>query len=66
MDCGPLDPPANGMVNTMRGTTLGNVATYTCDTASGFVRVGMLLRVCQLNGQWSGSASTCRRELFRQ
>ena len=57
VDCGALEDPLNGMVDTTRGTTLGNVATYECDV--GYMRVGQLLRVCQTSGLWNGLAPTC-------
>ena len=54
--CGMLTGPTNGHVN-LTGTTLGQTATYTCNT--GYNLVGGSTRVCQATGAWSGSAPTC-------
>ena len=56
-DCGALSNPANGQVNTS-GTTFGQTATYSCNT--GYNLVGDSTRMCQANGDWSGSAPTCQ------
>ena len=55
--CGTLNQPTNGDVN-LTGTTLGQRATYTCDT--GYNLVGGSTRMCQATGVWSGSAPTCQ------
>ena len=39
-------------------TTLGSVATYTCN--SGFVLEGEMTRVCQSNGIWRNSPPVCQ------
>ncbi|EDO36528.1 predicted protein, partial [Nematostella vectensis] len=56
VDCGTLDSPANGI---MRGsvTTYRGVVNITCDT--GFHLIGSHSRVCQANGTWSGTTTTC-------
>ncbi|CAI8000476.1 Sushi, von Willebrand factor type A, EGF and pentraxin domain-containing protein 1, partial [Geodia barretti] len=54
--CGSLDNPSNGQV-TIAGTGIGATATYSCNT--GYIFRGVVSRVCQANGQWSGSAPTC-------
>ena len=55
-----LVPPTNG--NVIVGvTTLGAMATYTCNPS--YRLVGMDSRQCQENGQWSGEAPTCERNL---
>ncbi|MCA9532348.1 MAG: hypothetical protein KC593_01670 [Myxococcales bacterium] len=56
VDCGGLSV-TNGTVSTPMGTTLGNVANYSCDV--GYTRSGSATRTCQSNGSWSGSAATC-------
>ncbi|XP_064386252.1 CUB and sushi domain-containing protein 2-like isoform X2 [Halichondria panicea] len=56
VSCGSLDDPTNGRVMTT-GTTLSNIATYTCNT--GYTRSVDQTRVCQANGDWSGSEPVC-------
>ena len=57
MDCGTLSDPRNGDVD-FSSTTFNSKATYSCD--KGYVLVGQKLRVCQVNGVWSGKAPTCK------
>ena len=57
VDCGPLTDPANGQVNHTAGTSLGQTATYSCNT--GYNLVGDSTHTCQAIGEWSGSAPTC-------
>ena len=57
VDCGSLTDPASGQVDLTSGTTLGQTATYSCNT--GYNLVGDSTRTCQATGQWSGSAPTC-------
>ena len=61
MNCDNLTDPTNGQVNHTAGTTLGQTATYSCNT--GYNLVGGSIRTCQAMG-WSGSAPTCQRMLF--
>ena len=63
VSCGSLDDPINGRVTTT-GTTYQGTATYTCDT--GYTRSGDQTRVCQANGDWSGSEPVCNREYDHQ
>ena len=56
IDCGELDDPNNGQVS-LNGTTLGSIATYTCDP--GHSLIGDMERICQENGTWSGNEPTC-------
>ena len=57
VDCGSLSPPANGVV-VVGTTTLGSVATYTCNPS--FVLLGGTQSIeCQENGNWSGETPTC-------
>ena len=58
MDCGSFTDPANGQVDHTSGTTLGQTATYSCN--SGYNLVGDRTRTCQAIGNWSGSAPTCQ------
>ena len=55
-DCGTLTDPANGMVDVSQGTTLGQVANYTC--IGGYQLIGERTRTCEAGG-WSGNAPTC-------
>ena len=49
-------------MNISAGTSFGDVARYSCDT--GYILNGTAERTCQANGEWSGSAPTCERELW--
>ena len=62
VDCGALTDPANGQVSHPDGTTLGQTATYSCNT--GYNLVGNSTRTCQDTGDWSGSEPTCQRMLL--
>ena len=57
MNCGNLPDPANGSVNHTAGTTMGQTATYSCNT--GYILVGDSTRTCQATGNWTESAPTC-------
>ena len=57
VDCGNLTDPANGQVDHTTGNTLGQTATYSCNT--GYDLVGDSNRTCQATGNWSESAPTC-------
>ena len=59
IDCGRLSSPENGLV-TFRRTTLGSLANYSCNT--GFVLIGLQVRICGVGGSWSGEAPVCERE----
>ena len=63
VDCGTLPNPVNGQVSTT-GTTLGQTATYSCNT--GYNLIGGSTRTCQATGAWSGSPPTCQRMLLVQ
>ena len=56
VDCRALVAPGNGNVF-VGTTTLGSLATYSCDPS--FRLVGMESRLCQENGTWSGEIPTC-------
>ena len=62
VDCGSLTDPANGQVTHTAGTSLGQTATYSCNT--GYNPVGDSTRTCQATGNWSGSAPTCQGMLL--
>ena len=63
MDCGTLSDPANGQVNHTSGTTLGQTATYSCNT--GYNLVGNSTRTCQSTGNWFGRAPICQGMLLK-
>ena len=54
--CGSLNQPNGGQVST-DGTSLGSQANYSC--SEGYVLNGNTTRVCQNDGQWSGSEPIC-------
>ena len=56
MDCGLLPNPFGGQV-IQDGTTFGLQANYFCGEQ--FILVGDTTRICQSNGQWSGSEPSC-------
>ena len=58
VDCGTLTDPGNGQVDYTAGATLGQTATYSCNT--GYNLVGDSTRTCQATGEWSESAPTCQ------
>ena len=62
VDCGSLTDPDNGSVDHTAGTTVGQTATYSCNT--GYNLVGDSTRTCQATGNWSGSAPTCEGVLL--
>ena len=56
MDCGPLRQPENGDVR-ISSTTFGSSARYSC--FPGYNLIGLIVRVCQIDGTWSGQEPTC-------
>ena len=62
VDCGTLTDPTNGQVDHTAGTTVGQNATYSCNT--GYNLVGDSTRTCQATGNWSGSVPTCQGVLL--
>ena len=62
VDCGPLNHPENGRVDTSSGTTYNSVAYYTC--IEGYIRVGESERRCGSDGMWSPDiVPSCDRKL---
>ena len=59
VECGLLPNPFGGGV-TQDGVTFGSQATYSCGDE--FTLIGDMIRICQANGQWSGSQPICRRK----
>ena len=62
VNCGNLIDPANGQVDHTAGTTVGQTATYSCNT--GYNLVGDSTRTCQAEGDWSGNAPICEGMLL--
>ena len=63
MECGsPPTADPNGTVDALT-TTIGSVATYTCN--DGYDLVGNTTLTCQADGTWGGTAPTCDRELTK-
>ena len=58
IDCGELDHPTNGYVNTSQGTISGDSAHYDCN--AGYTRNGPELRLCNgTNGEWQPEQPAC-------
>jgi len=57
-DCGNLNDPTDGQV-ILTGTTVGNTASYTCNTGFRIRNNVANVRTCQDSGQWSGDEPTC-------
>ena len=57
VDCGPLENPINGLVDTSAGTTFGSIATYNCNL--NFMVNGSSTRICTAEGVWGGQPPTC-------
>ena len=57
--CPTLGNPTNGVAG-LSGTSVGDTATYTCD--SGYELVGLPVLTCQDDGTWDNSPPICRRE----
>ena len=54
--CPELPDPSNGAV-VVSGLTVGSTASYTCD--AGFELSENILRMCEVDGIWSGSEPLC-------
>ncbi|RZC43271.1 sushi, von Willebrand factor type A, EGF and pentraxin domain-containing protein 1, partial [Asbolus verrucosus] len=53
------DPPAiNGGIVDTSGRRAGNIATYSCQ--AGFILFGQGVLSCELGGEWSGKAPSCK------
>ncbi len=61
VDCGSLDTPSNGAVDTSSGTTFMMTATYTCNP--GYNIVDSESRTCGASGVWSSTAPVCESML---
>ena len=62
ISCEPLSDPANGMVTIVSNST-HLVAEYECN--AGYHLMGDAIRICDCNGQWSGSDETCEGIIMR-
>ena len=60
VDCGPLENPINGLVDTSAGTTFGNTSTYSCNL--NFIVNGTSSRLCTAAGVWEGQPPVCVRK----
>jgi hypothetical protein len=58
-----LPDPSNGRVDTSGETSMGSIATYSCDV--GYLLVGEESRTCGSNGTWNGSQPECRGECIK-
>jgi hypothetical protein len=56
--CPTLTAPTNGTVDD-GDNSVGTVASYACNSASGYVASGGSPRTCQMDGTWNGTAPTC-------
>ena len=56
VSCGNLSSPVDGEVSA-DGNTFGSQANYSC--SEGYVLNGNSTRMCQSDGQWSGSEPLC-------
>ena len=54
-----LSAPENGRIFIF-GTKVGSSVSYVCN--SGYIRVGLLRRMCQENGEWTGEDPLCLRK----
>ena len=54
--CPLLPVPVSGTID-LTDTTVGSVASYSCD--DGYDLVGDMMRVCQSDGMWSGDDPQC-------
>ncbi len=60
LDCGPLESPSNGRVDTSEGTVFEREARYSCRPGSEVN--GPTRRVCLASEEWSSVEPTCSRE----
>ena len=61
VSCGPLPSPLNGEKIIETGTTLGDKIVFSCRIV-GYELSGSRTRICQGDGQWSGSPARCSRK----
>ncbi len=63
--CPELTNPDNGGVTTT-GATFGSLASYTCNTGYILTPSDDATRMCRADGEWTGVAATCPRELANE
>ena len=56
-DCGFLNDPDNGQVDTSSGTTFSSTATYTCNT--GYTLSSSQSRTCGADRNWTSTEPSC-------
>ena len=61
VDCGPLESPINGSVNTSLGTLFMSEAIYYCN--NGYFISDARHRTCGAYGQWNRNEPSCIRKL---
>ena len=61
VDCGTPPTVTHGFTTLSRGTELGSVATYSCE--SQYVLAGSSTRECAEDSEWSGQSPVCKRML---
>ena len=64
VDCGSLENPINGLVDTSDGTTFGSTAMYSCNL--NFMVNGSSTRLCTAEGVWGGEPPTCVGKYVRE
>ena len=62
--CDNLSTPSNGRVTSCSSGTVGvgyekDTCNFSCNT--GYELTGSDTRICQSNGSWNGTVTTCRR-----
>ena len=60
IDCGFLNDPDNGRVDTSNGTTFGSIVTYICST--GYTLSGSQSGTCRADGHWTLQNPSCLGE----
>jgi len=62
IECVRLTSPLNGFVS-LEGVRLGSEATYSCEEGFGLTG-GSSTRVCESDGDWSGTAPICKSKYY--
>ena len=62
VDCGDPGAPVNGNFVLENDTFEDSIARYSC--SFGFELIGNDQRVCQSNGNWTGTIPTCQRKCY--
>ncbi len=64
VDCGALEYPLDGHVDTTKGTLFTNMSIYSCNL--GHLLFGCSVVECQANGTWSCDPPHCAGEFRRR